>query len=68
MALLLNILWFVLGGLMMSLGWWLAGQRHNSQIQLLVSAKPREATFYWYSFSFKTSVRHGQKTSWGVER
>jgi uncharacterized membrane protein YccF (DUF307 family) len=25
MALLLNILWFVLGGLVMGLGWWLAG-------------------------------------------
>ena len=25
MAFLLNILWFVLGGLVMGLGWWLAG-------------------------------------------
>jgi uncharacterized membrane protein YccF (DUF307 family) len=25
MALLLNILWFVLGGLVMGLGWWLTG-------------------------------------------
>jgi len=40
----------------------------TSQVQLLVGAKPRGATFSRYGFSFRPSGRHGQETSWRVER
>jgi hypothetical protein len=79
MALLLNILWFVLGGLVMGLAWWLVGlicaltkaARNSwelpiSQVQLLVGVKPRCATFSRYGISFRPSGRHGQETSWRV--
>jgi Inner membrane component domain len=81
MALLLNILWFVLGGLVMGLAWWLVGlicaltkaarnswELPTSQVQPLVVVKPCGATFSKYVFSFRPSRRHGQETSWRVER
>lgn len=40
----------------------------TSQVQLLVGAKPRGPTFFRYGFSFRPSGRHGQETSWMVER
>ena len=40
----------------------------TSQVQLLVGAKPRGASFSRYGFSFRPSGRHGQETSWRVER
>ena len=39
-----------------------------SQVQLLVGAKPRGSSFSRYGFSFRPSGRHGQETSWRVER
>ena len=40
----------------------------TSQVQLLVGAKPRGTSFSRYGFSFRPSGRHGQETSWRVER
>jgi hypothetical protein len=40
----------------------------TSQVQLLVGAKPRGASFSRCGFSFRPSGRHGQETSWRVER
>ena len=40
----------------------------NSQAQLLVGAKPRGTTFSRYGFSFRPAGKHGQETSWRVER
>jgi hypothetical protein len=40
----------------------------TSQAQLLVGAKARGNTFSRYGFSFWPSGRHGQETSWRVER
>ena len=40
----------------------------TSQVQLLVGAKPRGSSFSRYGFSFRPSGRHGQETSWRVER
>lgn len=40
----------------------------TSQIQLLVGAKPRGTTFSRYGFSFRPAGKHGQETSWRVER
>ena len=40
----------------------------TSQVQLLVGAKPRGATFSRQGLSFRPSGRHGQETSWRVER
>lgn len=40
----------------------------TSQVQLLVGAKPRGATFSRYGFSFRPAGKHGQETSWRVER
>jgi hypothetical protein len=81
MAFLLNILWFVLGGLVMGLGWWLAGSIYAltkaarksrvlpaSLVQLLVGGKPQRSTFSRYMFCLRPSERHGQETSWRVER
>lgn len=40
----------------------------TSQIQLLVGAKPRGTTFSRYGFTFRPAGKHGQETSWRVER
>jgi hypothetical protein len=40
----------------------------TSQVQLLVGARPRGSSFSRYGFSFRPSGRHGQETSWRVER
>ena len=40
----------------------------TSQVQLLVGAKPRGATFSRYGFTFTQAGKHGQETSWRVER
>ncbi len=40
----------------------------TSQVQLLVGAKPRGATFSRYGFTFRPAGKHGQETSWRVER
>jgi hypothetical protein len=40
----------------------------TSQVQLLVGAKPRGNSFSMYGYSFRPSGRHGQETSWWVER
>ena len=40
----------------------------TSQVQLQLGASPRGATFSRYGFSFRPSGRHGQETSWRVER
>ena len=40
----------------------------TSQVQLLVGAKPRGTTFARYGFSFRPAGKHGQETSWRVER
>ena len=40
----------------------------TSQVQLLLGASPRGATFSRYRFSFRPSGRHDQETSWRVER
>ena len=39
-----------------------------SQIQLVVRAKPRGATFFRCGFTFRPAGKHGQETSWRVER
>ncbi len=35
----------------------------TSQVQLLVEAKPRGATFSRYGFTFRPAGKHGQETS-----
>lgn len=40
----------------------------TSQVQLLVGAKPRGTTFSRYGFTFRPAGKHGQETSWRVER
>jgi hypothetical protein len=40
----------------------------TSQVQLLVGAKPRGTTFARYGFTFRPAGKHGQETSWRVER
>lgn len=40
----------------------------TSHVQLLVGAKPRGATFARYGFTFQPAGKHGQETSWRVER
>jgi hypothetical protein len=40
----------------------------TSQVQLLVGAKPRGSSFSRYGFTFRASGKHGQETSWRVER
>ena len=40
----------------------------TSQVQLLVGAKPRGSTFSRYGFTFRPAGKHGQETSWRVER
>ena len=40
----------------------------TSQVQLLVGAKPRGTAFSRYGFIFRSSGKHGQETSWRVER
>ena len=45
-----------------------SGELPTSQAQLLVGAKPRGASVSRYGFSFRPSGRHGQETSWRVER
>jgi hypothetical protein len=40
----------------------------TSQVQLLVGAKHRGTTFSRYGFSFRPAGKHGQATSWRVER
>lgn len=40
----------------------------TSQVQLLVGAKPRGTTFARYRFTFRPAGKHGQETSWRVER
>ena len=39
-----------------------------SQDQLLVGVKPRGTTFARYRFTFRPAGKHGQETSWRVER
>jgi hypothetical protein len=40
----------------------------TSQVELLVGARPRGATFSRYGFTFRPAGKHGQETSWRVER
>ncbi len=40
----------------------------TSQVQLLVGAKPRGTSFARYGFTFRPAGKHGQETSWRVER
>ena len=40
----------------------------TSQVQLLVGAKHRGTTFARYGFTFRPAGKHGQETSWRVER
>jgi hypothetical protein len=40
----------------------------TSQVQLLVGVKPRGTTFSRYGFTFRPAGKHGQETSWRVER
>ena len=40
----------------------------TSQVQLLVRAKPRATTFSRHGLTFRPSGKHGQETSWRVER
>lgn len=40
----------------------------TSQVQLLVGAKPRGTAFSRYGFTFRPAGKHGQETSWRVER
>ena len=40
----------------------------TSQVQLLVGAKPRGTAFARYGFTFRPAGKHGQETSWRVER
>jgi hypothetical protein len=46
------------------LGWELP----TSQVQLLLGAKPRGASLDRYGFTFRAVGKHGQETSWRVER
>lgn len=46
------------------LGWELP----TSQVQLLLGTKPRGASLERYGFTFRAAGRHGQETSWRVER
>lgn len=46
------------------LGWELP----TSQVQLLVGCKPRGASLERYGFTFRAAGKHGQETSWRVER
>lgn len=46
------------------LGWELP----TSQVQLLLGAKPRGASMDRYGFTFRAAGKHGQETSWRVER
>jgi len=39
LSFLLNVLWFVLGGLVMGLGWWLAGRASRVGVSI-----PRRST------------------------
>ena len=44
LSFLLNVLWFVLGGLVMGLGWWLAGLGSEGGVSI-----PRRSTSnFWY--------------------
>ena len=45
-----------------------SGELPTSQVQLLVGAKPRETAFARYGFTFRPAGKHGQETSWRVER
>lgn len=40
----------------------------TSHLRLLVGAKPRGATSSRYGFTFRPAGKHGQETSWRVER
>ena len=40
----------------------------TSQVQLLVGAKPRGTTFARYGSTSRPAGKHGQETSWRVER
>ena len=40
----------------------------TSQVELLVGAKPRGTVFSRYGFTFRPAGKHGQETSWRVER
>jgi hypothetical protein len=40
----------------------------TSQLELLVGARPRGSSFSRYGFTFRAVGRHGQETSWRVER
>lgn len=40
----------------------------TSQVHLLVGAKPKGAVFSRYGFAFVPAGKHGQETSWRVER
>lgn len=46
------------------LGWELP----TSQVQLLLGAKPRGASLDRYGFTFRAAGKHGNETSWRVER
>ena len=46
------------------LGWELP----TSQVQLLLGAKPRGASMERYGLTFRAAGKHGQETSWRVER
>ena len=46
------------------LGWELP----TSQVQLLLGGKPRGASLDRYGFTFRAAGKHGQETSWRVER
>lgn len=46
------------------LGWELP----TSQVQLLLGTKPRGASLERYGFTFRAAGKHGQETSWRVER
>lgn len=40
----------------------------TSQVELLVGARPRGSAFSRYGFTFRSAGKHGQETSWRVER
>jgi hypothetical protein len=46
------------------LGWELP----TSQVQLLLGARPRGSSMERYGFTFRAAGKHGQETSWRVER
>ncbi len=46
------------------LGWELP----TSQVQLPVGARPRGSSLERYGFTFRAAGKHGQETSWRVER